>query len=155
MFETTQKANGKNYLGCSEMFEWFSRLKMDVEQNRTCEHLHCQIIDELVELVGYGQAITRLFNLKITKRLLAKIKRVWPKIINSEKWRLLHDNLSSYSSIIVCQLLPEKEVTEHPPLIWSPSNFRLFSKFKTTFETSFFEYVKAIKKKSMTSILSI
>lgn len=133
MFETTQKANGKNYLGCSEMFEWFSRLKMDVEQNRTCEHLHCQIIDELVELVGYGQAITRLFNLKITKRLLAKIKRVWPKIINSEKWRLLHDNLSSYSSIIVCQLLPEKEVTEHPPPHLVPFEFSAVFKVQNHF----------------------
>lgn len=134
----------------------FLALKMDVGQNRqkhqTCERLHCQIIDELV---SYGQTITEKFYFKITKHQLARIKLVRSKISNFEKWRLLHHNPSSHSSIIVCQLLPEKEVTvlEHPPSHLVSFGFSAISKIKNHFRGIDFEDVEAIKI-SVTSILS-
>jgi len=73
------------------------------------------IINE--EFVQPGQIVNALYYVGVLKRLLSRIRRIWPKYRDPGSWRLLHDNAPSHSATIVSDYLAKNHISliNHSP----------------------------------------
>ena len=61
------------------------------------------------EFVPPGKTVNDVYYLGVTKRLLARIRRVRPEFRASGNWRLLHDNAPSHRSTLVTDFFYQKQ----------------------------------------------
>ncbi len=101
------------------------------------------------EFLRQGSTVTGAFYKDVLNRLLQRMRRVRPELLDSGNWFLLHDNAPSHKSIIVQQFLARRQVVciDHPPYSpdLSPPDFFLFPKIKLKMKGQRYESIEAIE----------
>ena len=86
------------------------------------------------EFVPEGQKVNAEFDVGVLDRLLKRIRRVRMAKFQSNKWFLLHDNVTSHNAAIVKKYLANRNVAAlHHPLYSPdllPADYFLFPKLK-------------------------
>ena len=104
-----------------------------------------------------GHIITGAYYFEVLKRLMTRIRRIWPEYRYPETWFLLHDNALSHASLIVRQFLEGNKVfvLNHPPYSpdLAPCDFYLFPKLKL--RGYFFNDISTIKTATTRTLKAI
>jgi len=110
------------------------------------------------EFVPPGQNVNAVFYLGVRlKRLVRRIRRVWPEYREDGSWRLLHDNAPSHRSTLVSDYLTKNHILtiNHSPYSpdMAPCDFYLFGEMHLSMKGKRYEDVEAIQK-AWTGILA-
>lgn len=101
------------------------------------------------EFLRQGSTVTGAFYKDVLDRLLKRMRRVRPEMLDSGNWCLLHDNAPSHKSIIVQQFLARRQAVtiDHPPYSpdLSPPDYFLFPKLKLKMKGQRYESIEAIE----------
>lgn len=102
------------------------------------------------EFLRQGSTVTGAFYKDVLDRLLKRMRRVRPELLDSGNWWLLHDNAPAHKSIIVQEFLAKREVVciNHPPYSpdLSPPDYFLFPKLKLKMKGQRYESIESIEE---------